>query len=277
MFDMEKQIESWRATVSGALGKRGDAIDELEGHLRDDLEKLAREGLAPEQAWEEAMKRLGTPEQLASEFDKARFPKWLAAWCAVGGLVVVGALAGWLALRLPHRRGDLLLAVHVFAVTTGYSAVFAVGFLSLWATIWQALRGWDASRDAALRATGARLALLAAIATALGVVLGSWWAHDHLGRWWAWDARELGGVVVMGWSVVLLRGFRGHVTTQLLLLLGVTGNLVVGLAWFGPVLVDTSHGYGFSMIGMLLGGFMVSQIIVLYVAISWCRLNLATE
>jgi hypothetical protein len=223
------------------------------------------------------MKHLGTPEQLASEFDKTRSPKWLAAWWAVGGLAVVGALAGWLALRLPHRRGDLLLAVHVFAVTTGYSAVFAVGFLSLWATIWQALRGWDASRDAALRAIGARLALLAAIATALGVVLGSWWAHDHLGRWWAWDARELGGVVVMGWSVVLLRGFRGHVTTQLLLLLGVTGNLVVGLAWFGPVLVDTSHGYGFSMIGMLLGGFMVSQIIVLYVAISWCRLNLATE
>ena len=151
MFDMEKQIESWRATVSGALGKRGDAIDELEGHLRDDLEKLAREGRSPEQAWEEAMKHLGTPEQLASEFDKTRSQKWLAAWWAVGGWRSWGRLAGWLALRLPHRRGDLLLAVHVFAVTTGYSAVFAVGFLSLWATIWQALRGWDASRDAALR------------------------------------------------------------------------------------------------------------------------------
>jgi len=269
MFDLEEQIRSWRAMVADKLANRRQVIDELESHLREQFERLVHEGRGEEQAWNEVLQRLGTSEQLAVEFHKKQSPRWLAAWCAAAGLVLFAILLGGMASRLLFVRRDPLLAAHVFAVSLGYAAVFAVGFLSLWATIGRASGRWDASKDAALRAAGARLVLLAAAATGAGIALGMWWAHRHIGRWWAWDPRELGGLAVLGWSVLLLRSFRaGAAATQLLVLLGLTGNLVVAVSSFGPMLIQSGRSYGVSTIGMVLGAFIVSQMIAIYIELS---------
>jgi hypothetical protein len=272
MFDLEQQIRLWRAELAAAMGDRAEAVDELESHLREQAEQLISQGRPPERAWEEALRRLGTPEQLATEFRKVALPRWTPAWVAGIVLALTAFLVGWIAVsHLLVGRRDALLAVHVFTVSVGYVAVFAVGFLALWATIQQAVGAWNGARDAALRSSGAKLALVATVATAVGAALGTWWARDHMGRWWAWDPRELGGLAVLGWSILLLRSFHARASaTQLLLLLGITGNLVVALAWFGPVLLETGHSYGFSMLGMLLGTFIISQIVALYAAVSWC-------
>jgi hypothetical protein len=246
---------------------RAGVIDELESHLRDHFDELVKEGRSPEVAWEQALRQLGGVEQLAAEFEKSPPVRWLAAWCATIGLALFSVLFGAIALRIAIKRTDPLLGFHVFSVTVGYTAVLAVGFLALWATILHALGRLD-RRRAALRTTGARLATLAAIATALGCALGAWWARDHFGRWWAWDPRELGGVAVLGWSVLLLAGFRlRDASLPVLLLLGVMGNLVVALSWFGPVLIETQHSYGFSTMGMALGIVIAINIVALYMAI----------
>jgi hypothetical protein len=268
MFDLEQQIRSWHQALSGRFANRPDVIDELESHLRDHFDALVQEGRPPEQAWEEALHRLGGAEQLAAEFEKNRPARWLATWFATIALAIFAVPIGTVvAVRVAMKRTDPLLGFHVFAVSVGYGAVLAVGFLALWATIPHALGRLDSRRDAALRKTGARLALLAAIATAIGCALGAWWARDHLGRWWAWDPRELGGVAVLGWSLLLLASFRlRDASLPVLLLLGVMGNLVVAMSWFGPVLIET-HSYGFSRMGMALGIVIVINMMALYMAI----------
>ena len=266
MFDLEKQIRAWREMLKGTMGK--DAIDELECHLRDDVERLVGDGRSPQDAWEEALRRLGPPKQLSVEYAKNGARTWLAAWCAVIVLAVAVALAGWKAFPFAQHGRDVLLALHVLAITTGYTTVFAIGFVSLWATVERALGGWNQAKDAALRSAGRRLGILAVCATVIGVALGAWWAHDHMGRWWGWDIRELGGLAVAGWSMLLYRGFRAGATpTQLLVLLGVVGNIVVAMAWFWPA-VGGAHSYGFPTIGMLLGGWIVLQVIALGITIS---------
>ena len=57
-------------------------IDELESHLRDEVERLTRGGLPLDQAWPQAVARLGGPEQLAAEFAKVPPADATAGSCA---------------------------------------------------------------------------------------------------------------------------------------------------------------------------------------------------
>ena len=52
------------------LMARGEVLDELEDHLREEVVQLTSEGHSPEEAVEVAMTRLGMPGELASEFAK---------------------------------------------------------------------------------------------------------------------------------------------------------------------------------------------------------------
>ena len=70
MFDLEGQIQKWRQTVAEALANKPGVIDELENHLRDDVQQLVRSDQPPGVAWEKALARLGAPGQLAAEFAK---------------------------------------------------------------------------------------------------------------------------------------------------------------------------------------------------------------
>jgi hypothetical protein len=65
MFDLEQHIREWRQAQTAALGGRTEAIDELESHLREEMNRLVQSGQAMEQAWDTALTRLGAPGQLA--------------------------------------------------------------------------------------------------------------------------------------------------------------------------------------------------------------------
>ncbi|MEJ2087934.1 MAG: permease prefix domain 1-containing protein [Gammaproteobacteria bacterium] len=68
MFDLEREIDDWvRAVV--ACGS-GDRADELEDHLRSEIESLMAEGVSAEVAFHEARERMGDSELLAREFAK---------------------------------------------------------------------------------------------------------------------------------------------------------------------------------------------------------------
>ncbi len=70
MFDLNEAIAGWRTKLAagGACGKSD--LDELEAHLREEIENLTPSGLAEEEAFLVAKHRLGQPASLAREFAK---------------------------------------------------------------------------------------------------------------------------------------------------------------------------------------------------------------
>src|SRR5215216_7397395 len=88
MPELEEKIGGWRARMSAAL--RGDetAVAELEAHLRDQIEVMARDGMSDENAFAAAVKQLGDSQEIAREFaslKSRRFPE--TSWLRVGLLV----------------------------------------------------------------------------------------------------------------------------------------------------------------------------------------------
>jgi hypothetical protein len=272
MFDLEARIQQWRRRLADALAGRTEAVDELEGHLREEVQRLIEAGRPPEQAWEAALARLGSPEQLAAEFGKVAPPRpapWLPArvvLLALAGLAIL--LAGVVLAWLQSGRMGALLACHVFTVVAGYSATFGVGALAVWSLLSRAAVGWDARRAEALRSAAWRLSVAALALTAVGVLLGGVWAQEHLGRFWGWDLREIGGLSVLAWNALLAVWlWRRSSGGRTAMLLGALGNIVVCLSWFGPALAAQGHSYGQG--GLVAGvfGFVALQLVLLTAAL----------
>jgi hypothetical protein len=68
MESVESQIAEWRAYVANAPGLNGRDVDELEGHLRDQIGELNAAGLADDEAFLVAVKRMGDLDTLSREF-----------------------------------------------------------------------------------------------------------------------------------------------------------------------------------------------------------------
>ena len=281
-FDLERQVRAWRETISSDLGASGrpEVIDELESHLRDDIEQFVRAGRTPAQAWDAALARLGESPKLAAEFRK--FPPaapaaWLPARAAEVLLALCAVLAAiFIASRFGRPRMTVLLATHVFTVTVGYLATLTVGMTAVAAVVARSLGAFGPAQGDAFRRTGARLASLAVAMTLLAIVLGAVWASAHMGRAWGWDARETGGLCVLAWSGVLFSYLRWRgVSTDSAVVAGVVGNIVVALAWFGPPLIEARGADGVahaahdlsSWHAPLLAAFAASQLACLYVAL----------
>ena len=67
MDGVESQIAAWRAYVSKAPAVNGSDVDELEAHLRDQISQLGEAGLAVDEAFLVAVKRMGDVEILSRE------------------------------------------------------------------------------------------------------------------------------------------------------------------------------------------------------------------
>jgi len=65
---IEAQIAQWRAYLRRRRAIHDPDVEELEGHLRDDLARLTRAGLAEDEAFLVAVKRLGSLDALSREF-----------------------------------------------------------------------------------------------------------------------------------------------------------------------------------------------------------------
>jgi hypothetical protein len=271
-FDLERQIRAWRETISSDLAERGpEVIDELESHLRDDVEQFVRAGRTPAQAWEGALARLGESPKLAAEFRKSPPALWLPARAAEVLLALCAVVVAiFIASRFGRPRTTVLLASHVFTVAIGYGALLAVGMTAVAAAVARSLGSFGPAQSDAFRRTGARLASLAVGMTLLGIILGAVWAGAHLGRAWGWDARETGGACVLAWSAVLFSYLRWRgVSTDSAVVAGVVGNVVVALAWFGPPLMEARAADGAlgAWHAPLLAAFGASQLACLYVAL----------
>jgi hypothetical protein len=68
---LEEQIAQWREYLHRRQAFHGSDIEELEGHLRDQLTALTEAGLAGEEAFLVAVKRMGSLDALSREFARA--------------------------------------------------------------------------------------------------------------------------------------------------------------------------------------------------------------
>ena len=91
MFQLEVQLEKWRARFSGMEGMRCGDIEELEQHARDSMESLKAQGLTEEEAFLIATHRIGDPAPVGREFGKVNVRQ-------VWGYRVFWMLAGYLLL-----------------------------------------------------------------------------------------------------------------------------------------------------------------------------------
>jgi ABC-type transport system involved in cytochrome c biogenesis permease subunit len=261
MFDLENEIQSWRQAAAPGLQHRQEILDELEDHLRDEFAARVRAGGEPQMVWTAALVALGDPRRLADEFTMAASVVWMPVrW--VGFAFVVFEL---LLIVLLSKRWETLLGWHVLLVTSGYVAAFAIGTLGACSSLARTFSNWDPRRDRSLQAGLYRLAMVSVVATTVGVVLGSIWSKSHWGRYWNWDAREVGGLAVLGWGVTCLLSSLRPRSGRIASIIPVAANIVVALSWFGPLFWDSRgmHTYGYPALApdLLIGWIVVNALI----------------
>ena len=70
MPDLEERITAWREQMAASGITSPQVLDELESHLRDDVEAQQRSGIRLDQSFNSAVERLGQAAVLECEFEK---------------------------------------------------------------------------------------------------------------------------------------------------------------------------------------------------------------
>lgn len=70
MLNLEQFIAEWRRQLLAAGIKTPVPLEELESHLREEIERQMKPGLDEQQAFEIAVQQIGQPKMLDSEFKK---------------------------------------------------------------------------------------------------------------------------------------------------------------------------------------------------------------
>src|SRR5690349_14436859 len=77
MFELERAISDWRREMQCRGIESAETLDELENHLREDLEAHVRSGMEIQGAFEAARADMGHSESLGLEFKKIRLTELL--------------------------------------------------------------------------------------------------------------------------------------------------------------------------------------------------------
>lgn len=97
MFNLENQIAEWRAETSRSGIRNPEVLDELEAHLREQMERLGPEH-RDAAAFQDAVRQLGDGKKLKKEFSKLKWGFFgyyrenpptlnlLAVWFVLAGL-----------------------------------------------------------------------------------------------------------------------------------------------------------------------------------------------
>jgi hypothetical protein len=70
-FNLNDAIRNWQQALAAQPGLAPECCLELESHLRDSIAKLQQRGLNEEESFWLARRRVGSPQKLSEEFDKA--------------------------------------------------------------------------------------------------------------------------------------------------------------------------------------------------------------
>src|SRR5262245_25364424 len=128
MRDLEEKIADWRRQMNAGGIKTPALLDELESHLRDDVERQVRSGSSTQQAFEAAVRRIGQASELKMEFaragrTRAALPKLMGVVCIVLlGFILL--LSGFTFFEMEMSLGEQIVAYAAVA----FSLVVACGW-----------------------------------------------------------------------------------------------------------------------------------------------------
>jgi uncharacterized integral membrane protein len=115
MFKLDTAITEWRRQMLAAGIKTPVPLEELESHLRDDMEQQMRSGLSAQRAFEAAVQRIGQADSINGEFKKADWMKcraksqWQMLWTGGFGLVLTVTL-NFVGLFIFHRSSSVFFS-----------------------------------------------------------------------------------------------------------------------------------------------------------------------
>jgi hypothetical protein len=94
MFNLEQSIADWRQQMLAAGIKTPVPLEELEIHLREEIERQMKSGLGEQKAFEVSLLQIGRPEILRSEFKKSEgtLMKMIGIFAAIVGAVIISRI-----------------------------------------------------------------------------------------------------------------------------------------------------------------------------------------
>jgi len=253
MFDLDSAIEAWRRRMLAA-GIDRPVRDELESHLREETERRMRAGASPAEAFQCAVSHLGRAESLRAEFDNAGcltgIPLKTALWLLIGISFAVGAA---LLPRVWSGKLGLLLYAHILTLTAGYAAAFLTGGFGIVYVCWRWFGLLSPQRLCSLNRAVLVFTGVSGALTGAGLLLGFLWSGQNHGHYIVGDPREIGGIGEVLWLAAFWTIQRSRrAGSRITMLLSISGNLVVSVAWFGAGAL--THGpRSFWLLNLLIG------------------------
>jgi hypothetical protein len=115
MFNLEQSIVEWRQQMLAAGIKTPVPLEELEIHLREEIERQMNSGTNPQLAFENSVQQIGHADELKGEFKKicgteCVLPQWGLFWTGVLGLVMTPMLS--LGMPFVSHRSALVSLSH---------------------------------------------------------------------------------------------------------------------------------------------------------------------
>jgi hypothetical protein len=96
MFDLQQAIAEWRRQTARGGINSPHVLDELESHLRDDLQQQLRSGVSPRQAFDSALQRLGQNDALKIEFKKVSASAEVLEKVMIGVCIILAGFIVWM-------------------------------------------------------------------------------------------------------------------------------------------------------------------------------------
>lgn len=156
MDQLETQMDEWRSFVSRELDGRD--LEELETHLRDQVDDLVESGLTDSEAFLVAVKRIGAVDELSREFAQEHSGRLWRQLVLSDREAAVEADSRW-PVAVAFGIGAAV-AIHAARITSGFSGGDLTWFVrNLGLVVFPFLAGYFARR----RGLGVRQTLLAAL------------------------------------------------------------------------------------------------------------------
>jgi len=152
MFELNDAVIAWRQHLASRPDINNDDLDEFEDHLREEIADLQQAGLAPEEAFLVACRRLGDADALTGAFptsDPVQRRGLRLRWLALGAVVMMALFAFMLLAsrftmgipNIPHVEPPVL------TTTRFIHAIFQIGLLAVGTLlVWRFLAGDQAAR-----------------------------------------------------------------------------------------------------------------------------------
>jgi hypothetical protein len=150
MPDLETGIQQWKRSLTIVFGGYGEIVDELESHLREEIDRLIQAGETPDAALTAAETKLGRPMDLAAEYARTeRAAVWLPIAISLPFFLLLIGLKFWTTVirQLPRLTGfakivdnsyESIVACLLLATRSAgdsiilYTGLLALGYFLCW-------------------------------------------------------------------------------------------------------------------------------------------------